>query len=359
MAKFTSILTTALGQGMLLESLSSASPLIFTKMEMGDGTLAENENILDLSALKHTTLDLAINEKSLTQTGKCSLVGLVDNSGVDVGFYAREIGVFAKLGDAGEEKLFAYSNAGNYSDYIPDKTSPLDENKINVTLAVGNVTNIEATIESLQYATLKNLNDALDAHDRNENAHSNLLRVTAMAETENGIQYTTQDGKKTNLSLWQKMKTVLTGTFTPTADSNTLGNQLDGLAHQIKAITGKSNWFDTPKMTLEQIATAIENVSAIAEYDVDDTSAWWFKLRGEPHVIIQGGNITQNKDNHTHTLPVSYPLCGAYSAATQKGNGGYSSAANVCCSFVSLSQVRIIASSNERVDGLSMLAIGW
>ena len=173
MSKYTSIIPTITGQSMLAEAISTQQELIFTSIRLGDGVLTESDVPTEFTALKAQKLVADINtfDDSLKAQGKVTLIATIDNSHVDTGFFARELGVFGKVGDEGAEQLFAYCNAGNYADYMPDKTSQLDETQLAVQLAVGATANVTAIINSLQYATLKNIAD----HDEDEDAHDGIL----------------------------------------------------------------------------------------------------------------------------------------------------------------------------------------
>lgn len=187
MAQFPSIILTAAGQSLVSESQGSGKALIFTKVKLGDGALASEDNQQNFTDLKNSVMTANINSVDTTsKAGQCTIVAVTDNSAVETGFFSRELGVFAKVGDAGSEKLYAYTNADNYSDYMPDKNTPLDENRITIDLVVGAAVNVTAVIDSSQYATLKNL----QAHDASEEAHGGLTfaaRTTAPQTKENSL----------------------------------------------------------------------------------------------------------------------------------------------------------------------------
>ena len=178
MSKYTAIIPTITGQSMLAEAISTQQELIFTSIRLGDGVLTESDVITEFTALKAQKLIADINtfDDSMKAQGKVTLIAALDNSGVDAGFFARELGVFGKVGEDGAEQLFAYCSAGNYADYIPDKTSQLDETQLAVQLAVGATANVTAIINSLQYATLKNVSDAIDEHNADQDAHDGILQ---------------------------------------------------------------------------------------------------------------------------------------------------------------------------------------
>lgn len=308
MSKYSAILLTVYGQAMITESASQKKPLIFTRIELGDGALEENESFVEFTKLKNSRLSMNINSITREANATCTIIAAVDNSEVEQGFFTREIGIFAKVGNDGDESLFAYTNAGNYADYTPDKTSTLDEKQIAINLAVGNATSVTAVIGSAQYATLKNLQD----HNKDETAHENLIRVKSMSTTDDGINYVTQDNQSHSLGLWSTLKAVLTGTTAGNGNKNTLFQQLDAIAGMVKKITGGANWYDNPAASIQQLVSMVNNVSAISEYDVDDPNAWWVKLRGDPGLIIQGINDTSgwaggNAKKKEMSFPITFP----------------------------------------------------
>lgn len=170
MSNYNKIIPTLSGNNLLVESIKSKKPLIFTKIALGDGTLRENESIESLTALKHLMAQNAVQLINSRENGEIDVIATISNASVTSGFYARELGVFAKVGDTGTEKLFAYTNAGAQASYTPAGTS-LDEKLITVTFYIGNDVNVKINLNSQLYVTQA----ALDAHNTSLNAHSELF----------------------------------------------------------------------------------------------------------------------------------------------------------------------------------------
>ena len=168
MSNYNKIIPTLAGSNLLVESIKSKKPLIFTRIALGDGTLTENESIEGLTALKHTMAQNSVQSVNSRGNGEIDVVATISNASVTSGFYARELGVFAKVGDTGVEKLFAYTNAGAQASYTPAGTS-LDEKLITVTFYVGNDVNVKINLNSQLYITKA----ALDEHNSSANAHDN------------------------------------------------------------------------------------------------------------------------------------------------------------------------------------------
>lgn len=166
MSNYNKIIPTLAGSNLLVEAIKSKKPLIFTRIALGDGTLTESESIENLTALKHPMAQNTVQSINSRGNGEIDVVATISNASVASGFYARELGVFAKVGDTGTEKLFAYTNAGAQASYTPAGTS-LDEKLITVTFYIGNDVNVKINLNSQLYITQA----ALDAHNSATNAH--------------------------------------------------------------------------------------------------------------------------------------------------------------------------------------------
>lgn len=201
MSNYNKIIPTLAGSNLLVESVKSKKPLIFTRIALGDGTLTESESIEGLTALKHPMAQNSVQSINSRGNGEIDVVATISNASVTSGFYARELGVFAKVGDTGTEKLFAYTNAGAQASYTPDGTS-LDEKLITVTFYIGNDVNVQINLNSQLYITKA----ALDAHNSATNAHQDAfnkkLDITsnqyakAITKHNQGLQVTKGDNSR-------------------------------------------------------------------------------------------------------------------------------------------------------------------
>lgn len=168
MAQYPGITLTNAGINMIAESQASGTALIFTNLKMGDGKLSDGEDIKALTAVKNPLLTALVSSYINQGDGQIKARYVVSNSGLSTGFFAREIGIYAKLGTNGAEQLYAYTNAGNLSDYIPDKSTPVDEQIIDIYIVVSNASGVTVvTDSSIVYITKKDLDEhkvAADSH---------------------------------------------------------------------------------------------------------------------------------------------------------------------------------------------------
>lgn len=188
MAKFPNITITQ--EGLNVIAKLSENKLIYTHIALGDGVLNKDDKILNFTELKSKKLTADIADISNDSNSQITLQTIVSNKIVEKGFYAREIGIYAKLGENGKEFLYGYANAGNNADYMPDNTQPIDELKLKITLLVGNVDNVTAVINSsIIFITLEDCRREIKKHNDDITAHGNTFArkkdVYTKSETDN------------------------------------------------------------------------------------------------------------------------------------------------------------------------------
>jgi len=203
MAHFPAIQLTKIGKQMIGESQGNAK-LIFVRAELGDGQLNEGEDTESFTGLKHSVMSAPLQNFLDKGNGEVRLRFAVSNRDVTNGFMNREIGIFAKLDD-GEAKLYAYTNAGNFADYIPSKEVPIDSEIIDVHIIVAGAKNVTAVISDEAYVTRK----TFEEHNIDPNAHPNLglyLRRNSTAYAVGDIAYCRA------LPSWARLECVKAGT---------------------------------------------------------------------------------------------------------------------------------------------------
>ena len=166
MAEFPKLIMTNKAIEMIAESQLAGNDLIITKVKIGDGQLADGADIKAMTDVVAARLVASMTDSKL-DGGQVTVNFAISNSELEAGFFAREIGIFAKLGEAGAETLYAYTNAGNLCDWIPDKHTPIDSQIVNATIVVGNASNVVVNVSDKAFVTTKDLeshNTAADAH---------------------------------------------------------------------------------------------------------------------------------------------------------------------------------------------------
>lgn len=188
MSNYGAIVTTQLGKNMIAESFKTKKGIIFTKVALGEGLL-NSGNINDLTNLVSKVVDGEVSTINTISTSEIEVVSTINNRALTRGYYARELGLFAKLGEGGQEKLFAYTNAGADASYVPSNAS-IDEKIITITIGIGNAS-ITINPKSHIYLTEARLNQ----HENDINAHGGIMKkflpltggtVTGSVTLENG-----------------------------------------------------------------------------------------------------------------------------------------------------------------------------
>ena len=170
MAQFQNMIITRAGLDMIAQSQAGGT-LIFTKGKLGDGQIGD-QSIPDLTDLINAKMSVELSSVTAKTEGHVEVRFIVDNTDLAVGFFVREVGIFAKVNEEGVEQLYGYANAGNYTNYLADKTVPIDSIITKIDLVVGNASNIAFTTDkSIVYVTLEDLEEAIDTHNKDSNAH--------------------------------------------------------------------------------------------------------------------------------------------------------------------------------------------
>lgn len=165
MANFSNVTITRPGRSHFSHALTKSLPISFDHMEIGDGTAPLTPE--DLTELVHTLTSVGIAKITEEPDGSIAVRGNFSAVGIAGNFYLREIGLYVKSFEAGGDPvLFAYANAGEQADFVPDTSgSSLMEEMIIVSLVMGGAKIMFSDIDPTARATvgdLKELKDEID-----------------------------------------------------------------------------------------------------------------------------------------------------------------------------------------------------
>lgn len=185
MANYPKIMTTYEGLSLISETVAAGKALIFTKIMLGDGDIGE-QDLRALTALLAPKMTLPVTGGTDIGNGQVQIRATVSNNALETGFFAKEVGVYAKSGGDGTEKLIAYTNGGNFVDYIPDKNTPIDSQTFKVDVVVGNASEVKIQVADETFLTKAELDAhnadpdahaaAMDKHNKDENAHAGIFQ---------------------------------------------------------------------------------------------------------------------------------------------------------------------------------------
>lgn len=172
MANYPKILMTTQGLSLISEANATGQALTFSKILLGDGNL-EGDSIQSLTQLKGPKLELAVTGGTNLGSGQFQIRAVCSNASLDAGFFAREVGVYAKVGATGVEKLIAYTNGGNFVDYIPDKSVPIDSQIFKIDIVVGDTESVTVQVKDETYL----IKAEMDEHNASGSAHENRFKL--------------------------------------------------------------------------------------------------------------------------------------------------------------------------------------
>ena len=296
MAQFPGLSLTVQGNKMILKSSTGKTDdrLIITKAVIGDGQLTAS--IDGLTEIVSKKLEIGLSQVKEVANGQMQLQFNFDNRNVANGFYWREVGLYAKNGDSGEEKLIGYSNAKGLTSYIPDKTNVIPMQRLVIALGVGDNPNVKGEVDFSSAITLEQLETAIDTHNKAAEAHKEQFKtinekITAIEDSKvaktsaeyikslvtntNGLEATKGNGTKELLKLL---------TNVDSDDKQGLAPTLSLVKTLLSSLNIK-NGQDVVK------ALGDETLQSLGvRYDLSNQNAWYIsfgKLFGG--LIIQGG----------------------------------------------------------------------
>ncbi len=139
------------GLAMIAESVATRKNLIFTRVVVGDGD-ATGRNFNDMTSVISPKMELPVTSGVNEGNGQYLITATLSNNTLNVGFFPREVGLYAKV-DGKTEMLYSYTNGGNNVGYVPDKTTPIDSEIYKIRTVIGNAKNITVNMADSTFVT--------------------------------------------------------------------------------------------------------------------------------------------------------------------------------------------------------------
>ena len=276
MAKYPSISQTKNGRILIAKSNATGKALVPIKVVTGDGQLT-NQNIETMENVINPLLELPFASPGrFVKEGQFQLDFALSNEHLEHGFYAREIGVFAKLDgeDDSTAVMIAYTNGGNFVDYIPAKDTPINSKVFEVTIAVDNAASVVVQRSDAAYITA----GEMERHNADANAHDKRFN-SIIQQVNNMITSVDNSDSLAKAPTLQLVKTLLSSL-------------------NIKNATDVVNALESEKATGLGI-----------RYDFSNVNAWYIclgKLFG--NLIIQGGRVNITVGRNIYNDDTVYPI---------------------------------------------------
>lgn len=194
MAVYPNMLTTQAGYDLISRANTTKKAFIITRAALGKGDLGSN-NIVSLTDLIDPVMDnLPLTNSIDHQSGHYEVEASIDNSELDTGFWAKEMGIFAKVDGDATDTLYAYTNGGIYVPYVNDKSTP-DIQLVQCDFIVGSATNVKATIDVKVYIT----EGRLQKHNTDPAAHGD--KLVNLTTNGNSVRATKGDGTNIDVTV--------------------------------------------------------------------------------------------------------------------------------------------------------------
>lgn len=176
MPKWNGLTLTNLGKNLQVKCQAGAQ-LVFTKVKLGDGVHADGTILSELTDLKSIKQTVGITECKVNENHQCQISSVISNAGLESGYYLRELGLFAQDPEVGEI-LYAITLDEN-PDFLPeDGGSVTLSETFNVLINIGNITDVSAVIDVGGWATTGYVNQQIEIHDTDPNAHYDMIGAT-------------------------------------------------------------------------------------------------------------------------------------------------------------------------------------
>ena len=296
MANFTPFKFTSVGLDLEYEA-QAGKVLNFSKFVLGDGEYGGS--IRDLTNLINPIREEPITRFEIVETGAKKRIRIgfsLDTTQITEGFYLREIGLFAKDPDTGNDILMFYTNAGETADYISNNTSTTVTTKlINAEVYIDDVAEITATIDSsLVYALAKDTYNKTEVDEKIENI--NIKFEADIEEINDKLNYL--DENKYNIP-----SKIASGENVYIEDA--FGSPLVSLSGEGKSeqvTTQGYNLLDMTKAvtTTQNGITMTVNKNGSLTFNRTGTGSFWF--------VLSDKNVSLKAGTYTWVLNPSYVL---------------------------------------------------
>lgn len=289
MGKYPNLHSTNKGRELVAESNAKKKAIEYTKAVIGDAQY--NDSIDSLLAVVSPKMECAFSSAEVSAPSQFTINFAIDNHNLENGFYAREIGIYARLEGTEDEILFAYTNGGNYVDYIPDKLIPIDAQMVEAIINIGDAEDVTIVKNDGTFITWKDLNN----HNTDPNAHGGIL-----ASVDTKISEATAP-----------VLAQLNGGLDKLESHNTDVLSHPAITAAIAAILGSDNWQDVPVATLKNIKNLLGFGGIVAQ-----------RLETNGYVKFANGFTIQwgqDKSRETITFPISFTQAKYVTCATHVG----------------------------------------
>ena len=260
------------GRALLLRAIAGET-LTFTRLAIGSGTLLEDQDRDELTALIHEELSITPAELDDSQAGLLAISGDFTSADIESDFVWRELGVYAQ-GEDEIEVLYAYANDGESAGTLRAITSAfLAEEKVTLIVEIDDAENVTAIFNPhTQYAEATTL--AGHMNNRN-NPHAVTKEQIGLGNVvnkspENTTVSFTAASERTNITTGEKLSVMFGKIAKVLSDAITHIGKTTGNPHSVtKADVGLGNVVNVAPSNMEITFTEADEESENLDADND------------------------------------------------------------------------------------------
>ena len=280
----------------VIAKLIAGDTLEFTRIAVGDGAMPSDKTPLTVTDLTNKLFDVDITSVLNNGNASATVTGVFNNENCEVGFFYRELGLFAIDPDTEQEILYCYGNAGADAEWIsPSGGSSIIEKEVKIETIIGNAANVTAQIKSGIYPTVNEVKDYIKNHNADPNAHADFIGAASSAAGKRGMVPAPAAGNNNRYlksdATWGEIDTMKGATSSAAGAAGLVPAPAKG--DQNKALFGDA--------TYKQVVQKVNGVVADA-----------------------GGNVTVP----TYTHPNSGVTAGTYRSVTVNAQGHVTAGSN-------------------------------
>ena len=171
------LIVTNAGQSLIAKLISGTAEINFTKIKTSDYvyTASDIPALTELSQIKQTA---NVSSISIVSSSIVKVRALVNNTGLNTGYYVKAVGLYATDSSTNTEILFGVSLCGELADYIPAQSDTVTGITYTFNCKVDNTEQVTVTVDPSGVASAEDLED-LEGIITN-NINSLLSRVTSL-----------------------------------------------------------------------------------------------------------------------------------------------------------------------------------
>lgn len=145
MSKWRKLTLTNEGAKLLANVTADNLPLVLSCIKFGTGQYDETVVIREMEHLAAEKQTIGISHKEIVNKTTCKITGIITNTGLNTGYYLRELGIYAL--DADNNEVLFMVNYDDVPDYMPaENDGSAVEQEFSVYITVSDAANVQLSV---------------------------------------------------------------------------------------------------------------------------------------------------------------------------------------------------------------------